>query len=129
MLGLDHSDVEPAITSADPYNSYDYQRTLRDKDVAACTKLYGKSLLSLTNRTLNWAKAFQASALKGGPVVTREGNDGFGYHYYPASNSTARVKNGIVWYMGPDSAIQDMGPPGGYTFRGRRITNVGLHLV
>ena len=115
MIGLDHSNVTSSIMSAAPYNSYEYQRTLRGDDVAACTKLYGPSPLALTNRTLNWAETFYASALKGGPVVKQGDNDGFVYRYYPVSNSTAGVKNGTAYYTGPDRILQNMGPLSGFT--------------
>ncbi len=115
MLGLDHSNLTASIMSATPYNSYEYQRTLRGDDVAACTKLYGASPLALTNRTLNWAETFYASELKGGPVVTVGDNDGFVYSSYPASNSKAGVKNGTAYYVGPNGVMQNMGPLSGFT--------------
>lgn len=115
MIGLDHSNVKTAIMSADPYNSFEYQRTLRGDDVAGCTKLYGASPNVLTNRTLNWAETYHASALKGGPVVTLGDADGFVYRYYPLSNSTAGVKNGTAYFMGPDRIMQNMGPLSGFT--------------
>lgn len=115
MIGLDHSDVKSAIMSAAPYNSYEYQRTLRGDDVAGCTKLYGASPLQLTNRTLNWAETYHASALKGGPVITQGDGNGFVYRYYPASDSTAGAKNGTAFFMGPDRIMQNMGPLGGFT--------------
>ena len=115
LIGLDHSNVKTAIMIADPYNSFEYQRTLRDDDVAGCTKLYGASPNVLTNRTLNWAETYHASALKGGPVVTLGDADGFVYRYYPQSNSTAGVKNGTAYFMGPDRIMQNMGPLSGFT--------------
>lgn len=115
LLGLDHSDVRSAIMSADPYNTYDYQRTVRGDDVAGCTKLYGASPLQLTNRTLNWAETYHASALKGGPVVTQGDSEGFVYRYYPASNSTAGAKNGTAYFIGPDRIMQNLGPLSNFT--------------
>lgn len=40
-VGLDHSDEAAAIMYANPYHSYEYQRTLRDDDIAGCRALYG----------------------------------------------------------------------------------------
>ncbi|MES2951820.1 MAG: M57 family metalloprotease [Pseudomonadota bacterium] len=115
MIGIEHSDVTSAIMSADPYNSYEFNRTLRGDDVAACAKLYGASPLALTNRTLNWAEKNFPSALKAGPSVTQGDGDGFVYRYYSGSNSTAGVKNGTAYYIGPDRVMQNMGPLSGYT--------------
>lgn len=117
MIGLQHSDVTSSIMSATPYNSYEYQRTLRGDDVAACAKLYGASPLALINRTLNWAEKNYPTELKSGPAITQGDNDGFIYRYYPASNSTAGVKNGTAYYMGPDRVMQNMGPLSGYIQR------------
>lgn len=40
-IGLDHSDQTASIMWANPYHSYDYQRTLRADDIAGCQALYG----------------------------------------------------------------------------------------
>jgi len=115
LIGLDHSDVKSAIMSADPYNSYEYQRTLRGDDVAGCTKLYGASPLALINRTLNWAEKNYPVELKSGAGITQGDADGFIYRYYSGSNSKAGVKNGTAYYMGADGIMQNMGPLTGFT--------------
>ncbi|MBS4097292.1 MAG: matrixin family metalloprotease [Sulfuricella sp.] len=45
-VGLDHSNVGTAIMYANPYHSYDYQRTLRADDIAGCQALYGAATVS-----------------------------------------------------------------------------------
>lgn len=115
MIGIEHSNTTASIMSAAPYNTYEYQRTLRGDDVAACTKLYGASPLALTNRTLNWAEKNYPAELKAGPAVTQGDSDGFVYRYYSGSNSKAGVKNGTAYYVGPNGVMQNMGPLSGFT--------------
>ncbi len=115
MIGLDHSNTTVSIMSANPYNSYEYQRTLRGDDVEGCTKLYGASPLSLINRTLNWAEKTYPAELKSGPSVTQGDADGFIYRQYSGSNSKAGVKNGIAYYTGSNGVMQNMGPLSGFT--------------
>lgn len=114
MVGLQHSNVSQAIMYANPYHSYEYQRTLRGDDVAGCTALYGASSNQLVNRTLNWAETAYASALQTGPAVT-EGKNGMIYRYYSKSKSTAGAKDGTAYFTGPDGVLQNMGPLSGFT--------------
>jgi hypothetical protein len=115
MIGLQHSDVQASVMRANPYNSYAYQRTLRGDDAQGCANLYGAGPNALTNRTLNWAETFYASALQTGPVVTQGATDGYVYRYYPGSNSVAGAKNGTAYYTGSDGVLQNMGPVSGFT--------------
>lgn len=115
MIGLQHSDVQASVMRANPYNSYAYQRTLRGDDAQGCATLYGAGPHALTNRTLNWAETYYASALQTGPVATQGSSDGYVYRYYAGSNSSAGAKNGSAFYTGPDGVLQNMGPVSGFT--------------
>lgn len=115
MIGLQHSDVQASVMKADPYNSYTYQRTLRGDDAQGCANLYGAGPNALTNRTLNWAETYYASALQTGPAVTQGTTDGYVYRYYAGSNSIAGAKDGTAYYTGPSGELQNMGPVSGFT--------------
>jgi hypothetical protein len=113
-LGIGGSDVPSSITSLSSVSDINYMRTLRGDDVAACTALYGAGPDALANRTLNWAENTFPTLLKGGAMPTGR-FDGYTYRYYPATNSYAGVKNGTAYFMGPDGAIQNMGPLSTFT--------------
>ncbi|MCK5830410.1 MAG: matrixin family metalloprotease [Methylococcales bacterium] len=48
LLAIAHSDNKESIMSADPYHSYEYQRTLRSDDIKIATQLYPEKSDSLT---------------------------------------------------------------------------------
>ena len=55
-IGLNHSNLQASVMFANPYNSYEYQRTLRGDYANGCAALYGVSANSESNRALNWAE-------------------------------------------------------------------------
>jgi hypothetical protein len=42
LIGIDHSNVQESIMYATPYNSPEFQLTLRQDDISACKSLYGE---------------------------------------------------------------------------------------
>ncbi len=111
VLGLQHSKTSESIMYV-PYHTYSYQRTLRGDDAQACAALYGASSNAESNRLFNWAE--QYPNLFAPAVAASATYAGYYYRYYPTTNSYVGTKDGIVWYIGPDGQLQNLGPMGNY---------------
>lgn len=108
VLGLSHSNVQASIMFANPYNSYEYQRTLRGDDANACARLYGASANAESNRALNWAEQAFPQLLSPSPAPSGL-YDGYHYRYYSATRTYVGSKNGSAYLMGGDGVIRHQG--------------------
>lgn len=115
-LGLSHSDVSASVMYASPYHSTAYMNTLRGDDANGCAVLYGAATTAESNRTFNWAEAIYPQYLSPGPAASGT-LEGYYYRYYPGTRSYVGTRNGMVYYMGPDGVIQNMGSLGSYLLR------------
>jgi hypothetical protein len=108
VLGLNHSDLQASVMFANPYNTYEYQRTLRGDDANGCAALYGASANAESNRALNWAEQTYPQLLTPHPAASGT-FDGYYYRYYPGTDTYVGTKNGNAYLMGADKAIRDQG--------------------
>lgn len=114
VLGLNHSNLQASVMFANPYNNYEYQRTLRGDDANACAVLYTASANAASNRALNWAEQTYPELLT--PHPSASGTfEGYYYRYYPTTNTYVGTKNGNAYLMGGDQVIRDQGTLSGFT--------------
>jgi predicted Zn-dependent protease len=107
-LGLNHSNLQASVMFSSPYNSYEFQRTLRGDDANACAALYTASANAESNRALNWAEQTYAQLLTPHPAPSGT-FDGYYYRYYPGTDTYVGTKNGNAYLMGSDKVIRDQG--------------------
>jgi hypothetical protein len=113
MLGIQHSDVVRSVMYANPYHSYEFQRTLRGDDAAACAHIYGASAQVNTNRVFNWAEVTYEQFFA--PVGGVSGElAGYLYRYYPDTRSYLGSKDGALFILLPGSIITPVGNEGDY---------------
>jgi hypothetical protein len=108
MLAIDHSDNPQSVMFANPYNTFQFQNTLRGDDAAACVALYGVSPNANANRVFNWAEQTYPSLFA--PVGVSS-IDGFGYQYryYPKTNSYVGVQSNTIYYLSSGGNILSVG--------------------
>jgi hypothetical protein len=108
VIGLNHSNLQASVMFANPYNSYEYQRTLRGDDANGCAALYGASANAQSNRALNWAEQTYPQLLTPHPAAAGT-FEGYYYRYYPGTDTYVGTKNGNAYLMGADKVIRDQG--------------------
>lgn len=115
-IGLQTSDQSSAaMASANaPSRSLSYDRTLRGDDAAGCAALYGASSTADDNRAFNWAEAAFPQILTPSPAQSGFAS-GYYYRYYSGTNTYVGTKDGSVFYMGSDGAIQNLGTLSSYS--------------
>ena len=113
-IGLNHSDKQMSVMYANPYNSYEFQRTLRGDDANACAALYTASANADSNRAFNWAEQTYPQLLTPHPAPSGT-FDGYYYRYYPSTDTYVGTKNGNAYLMESDKLIRDQGRLSGFT--------------
>lgn len=106
-IGITHSDVSSAIMYATPYNTYEYQATLRADDIAACVAIYGAPSTSTPTTPSNANALSQAEA----DCLFNWGEDNYRALLSPSrpasftvSSFYARYYSGSGAYVGVSSA-------------------------
>lgn len=108
MLAIDHSNVQQSVMFANPYNSSDFQTTLRGDDAAACASLYGSAPHAQANRIFNWAEQTLGQFIA--PVgQTSQDLGGYHYRYYPATASFLAEKDGVLLYLPAGGPLISLG--------------------
>ena len=113
VMGLNHSNLQASVMFASPYNSYEFQRTLRGDDASACAALYTASANADSNRAMNWAEQTFPQLLAPHPASSGS-IEGYYYRYYPVTNTYVGTKNGNAYLMGSDGVIRDQGLVSGF---------------
>ncbi len=101
-VGLDHSDEAAAIMFANPYHSYEYQRTLRADDMEGCQALYGKAAVAATSTphsfSMNASGPNSALNLNARITIASADRNTTGNIYLAAHIGNAwLVNNGSAW--------------------------------
>jgi len=114
VIGISHSDVSASVMFANPYHSAVYMQVLRGDDANACAAGYGAAPTAESNRAFNWAETAYAQYLSPGPAASGT-TSGYYYRYYSDTRSYVGTKDGVVYFMGADGVIQNMGPLSSYS--------------
>ena len=108
MLAINHSNVQQSVMFAEPYNTLNFQATLRGDDAAACKSLYGASTKADANRVLNWAEQSFTPFLS--PVGSASQDlEGYHYRFYTGSNSYIAERDGVVYYLPVGGSVLPLG--------------------
>lgn len=125
VLGIGHSDQASAIMFANPYNSLEYQRTLRADDIDACVSLYGKGATPTPTPSLaahdiifNWAEkvlpSYFSPAVATQSVTDAAGNKAY-LRLYPAANTGLALYLDKIFLLQPSNGQwQDLGASEGW---------------
>jgi len=114
FIGLVHSNVQASVMFANPYNSYNYQRTLRGDDANACAALYGASPNAESNRAMNWAEQTYPQLFTPSPAPSGS-YAGYNYRYYSGTQTYLGTQNGSAYTMGTDGIIREQGVLNNFT--------------
>lgn len=98
MLAIRHSDVQASVMYANPYNTYDFQSTLRGDDAEACASLYGASAQADANRVFNWAEQEYGAFFTPSGTTSADYLD-YHFRYFSGTNSFLAVQNDVVLYL------------------------------
>lgn len=126
VLGVSHSDQPASVMYANPYNSLEYQRTLRDDDIAACVSLYGPATptstptptptptLSTQDTIFNWAETNYSSLFNPATktlTIADSNNNPVYYRLYSGTNTGLAVYLDYLFFYNPaDGKWMNLGP-------------------